>query len=320
MKNLVILLIAAFALTAAPAADIEHELAVMLQAHPDADTNGDGKLTEDEAEAYIVRVRRRGRVNVGPGIRDRDLINAYEAHERDGLLYRLMRPLEVEPGKRYPLVLSLHGSGGTGDDNVSNLRIWNAYMARPEWRKNYPAYVLVPQHDGGSIWGPKPDVPEAATLYVRNGLAPVFDLIDEMLRELPIDSERVYVLGSSGGGNGTWNALAARPELFAAAIPVCSGQPARRPDRMTDVPIWIFHGDADQRAPVESSRKSFAALKTAGGTVKYTELSGVGHNAWIQAFQYRGDDPAKGYVTHHSERADRTSGVWEWLFSKRLSK
>ena len=315
------LLTLAFAVSAAVAAEVEAELAAMLAARPEADSNGDGVLTEEEAAEYIVRVRRKGRVNTGPGIRNRALIDAYEKGEHGRLLYRLMRPLEVEPGKRYPMVVSLHGSGGTGDDNLSNLRVWNGYMARESWRAKYPSYVLVPQHRGGEIWGPKPDVAEAATLYVRDSFPDLFDLIDEMLVELPIDPDRIYVLGSSGGGVGTWNMLAEKPEMFAAAIPVCAARQVRQAERLTGIPIWIFHGDADPLAPVESSRASFRTLNEAGGIVKYTELEGVGHNAWIQAFQYRGDDKVKGYVTRYGGKAnDRTADVWDWLFSKRLTR
>jgi predicted peptidase len=202
-------------------ADVEAELAAMLAARPEADTNGDGKLSEQEAADYMLRVRRKGRTNSGTGIGDKSLIDSYEAHQRGQLRYRLMRPLALEQGKRYPLIVSLHGSGGTGDDNVSNLRIWNGFMARPAWREKYPAYVLVPQHGPGEIFGAKPDVPEAATLYVRDVFPQIFELIDEMAAELPIDPQRIYALGASGGGAGTWNMLAARPQMFAAGIPVC---------------------------------------------------------------------------------------------------
>ena len=54
--------------------------------------------------------------------------------------------------------------------------------------------------------------------------------------------------------------------------------------RVSRVPVWIFHGDADQAVPVEVSRKMFAALKAIGADVRYTELPGVAHNAWDPAY------------------------------------
>lgn len=54
--------------------------------------------------------------------------------------------------------------------------------------------------------------------------------------------------------------------------------------RVTKIPIWIFHGDADQSVSVEESRKMFAALKAEGADVQYTEFPGVAHNAWDPAY------------------------------------
>ncbi|HEU0016657.1 MAG TPA: prolyl oligopeptidase family serine peptidase, partial [Longimicrobium sp.] len=64
-------------------------------------------------------------------------------------------------------------------------------------------------------------------------------------------------------------------------------------------PVWIFHGDADPVVPVDESRRMAAALRAAGGDVRYTELEGVGHNAWDPAY----GDPA----------------VPQWLLSQRLA-
>jgi predicted peptidase len=289
----------------------------MLAKHPEADANGDGTLTEDEAGDYILRKFQRKRPNRGPGIRDRSLIDVYEARTYKAMPYRLLKPVRIEPGRRYPLIISLHGSGGIGDDNLSNLRFWNGVMARRQWREKYPAVVLVPQRKPGGIWGPKPDDKRVADFYVRNDLLPVFGLIAEIKQEFSIDDSRIYALGSSGGGVGTWNILLARPDMFAAAIPVCGRFPAQADDvaKLAQVPIWCFHGDADPLVDVEFSRRAFAELTENGGLMKYTELRGGKHNAWIQAFTYQGDDEPKGYVTRSSsDRCDLNSDIWEWLF------
>ena len=306
-----------FLLLPAAHADVAGELASMLARYPEADANRDGTLTEAEAGEYILRKFQRRRPNRGPGIGDRSLIKVYEARTYKSMPYRLMKPVHVESGRRYPLIISLHGSGGIGDDNLSNLRFWNGVMARPRWREKYPAFVLVPQRKAGGIWGPKPDDERVADFYVRNDLLPTFDLIAEIKREFPIDDSRIYAIGSSGGGVGTWNILLARPDLFAAAIPVCGRFPARADDlgKLRRVPIWCFHGDADPRVDVEFSRRAFSQLTEGGALMKYTELRGVKHNSWIHAFTYEGDDESKGFVTRcSSDSCDSTGDIWEWLF------
>lgn len=316
-----IVVFVAFLIGSTAHADVSEELAHMLSIHPEADWNGDGTLTEDEAGRFVLRTIQGKRPNRGTGIGDRSLIDEYEARAFNTMPYRLLRPLSIEPDRRYPLILSLHGSGGVGDDNVSNLRFWNGVMARPAWREQHPAFVVAPQRRPGGIWGPKPDDERVQDVYIRNDLATAFELIDEIRKEFPIDDSRIYVLGSSGGGIGTWNALLARPDLFAAAIPVCGRFPAQPEDlvKLARVPIWCFHGADDQLIDVEYSRSAFADLTEAGGVMKYTELQGVRHNSWIQAFRYQGDDESRGYVTRSSsDHCDLTPDVWEWLFDRQL--
>jgi predicted peptidase len=54
--------------------------------------------------------------------------------------------------------------------------------------------------------------------------------------------------------------------------------------KISRLPIWIFHGDADLTVPVDESRRMAAALKANGANVQYSELPGVGHNAWDPAY------------------------------------
>ena len=49
--------------------------------------------------------------------------------------------------------------------------------------------------------------------------------------------------------------------------------------RIKHMPIWIFHGGADEVVPVEQSRQLIAALKQAGATIRHTEFAGASHVA-----------------------------------------
>jgi predicted peptidase len=55
--------------------------------------------------------------------------------------------------------------------------------------------------------------------------------------------------------------------------------------RIENLPVWVFHGDADRTVPVAASREMVEALRQAGANVKYSELPGVGHNAWDTAYR-----------------------------------
>ncbi len=76
----------------------------------------------------------------------------------------------------------------------------------------------------------------------------------------------------------------AHPDRFAAAVPVCGSGNAKTADKLKDLPVWAFHGDADTAVKVEGSRDMVEAIKKAGGHPKYTEYPGVGHNSWDKAY------------------------------------
>jgi predicted peptidase len=111
-----------------------------------------------------------------------------------------------------------------------------------------------------------------------------FAILDEVEKKYSIDRDREYLAGQSMGGEGAWAALAMAHGRFAAAIVLCSDgfDDEVAPD--AKVPVWIFQGEADPVVSVEQVRHWVAALRQAGGSPKYTEVAGVGHNVWDIAF------------------------------------
>ena len=108
--------------------------------------------------------------------------------------------------------------------------------------------------------------------------------LHDVVRDFPVDPDRIVVTGLSMGGYGTWDLAARHPEWFAAAAPVCGGGDARAAARLTGLPISVWHGAADQAVPPDRSQVMVEALREANGNVEYHELDGVGHNAWVQAY------------------------------------
>jgi predicted peptidase len=109
-------------------------------------------------------------------------------------------------------------------------------------------------------------------------------VLERVLADYPTDPDRVYLTGLSMGGYGSWDLAERMPERFAAVAPVCGGGDTSRADRLVKLPIWAWHGDQDPAVPVARSREMIAAIEKAGGHPKYTELPGVAHNSWIQAY------------------------------------
>jgi predicted peptidase len=199
--------------------------------------------------------------------------------------YRLFRP---QATGKMPLVIYLHGSGGLGDDNLKQLGLGNIFGTRvwllPENQKNFPCYVLAPQTDRGWNRYDFSKEPAAELPGFGDGARLALQIVDALCREFPIDERRIYVMGQSMGGAGTWNVMTNRPHFFAAAV-ICCGSVS--PDDGTGsiaTPLWNFHGDADKTVPVSVSRERIAARRKAGGHPLYTEYAGVDHNVWEWAF------------------------------------
>jgi predicted peptidase len=166
-------------------------------------------------------------------------------------------------------------------------------------REKYPCFILVPQCPKKDVWVKFPHFPEGlqtTTLPTLSAQAALRQL-DLLISQLPVDRKRVYVIGYSMGGEGAFDFLTRRPNLFAAAIPICSVADTARASLISQIPIWAFHGDQDDVNDVRYSRLMIDALKKYKGTPIYTEYPGMKHNIWSNAY----NEP----------------GLFDWLFSQK---
>jgi predicted peptidase len=213
------------------------------------------------------------------------------------------RAYALDTEQRFPVILFLHGAGERGDDGLAQTEVGLGPALR-RYPSRYPAIVVFPQAPRDSAWTGR--VAEAAMAA-----------LEQTEREFRTDPERVYLTGISMGGHGTWYLAYRHPDRFAAIAPVCGfidwrfggrdvtvvppadGDPFEAlARRLASVPTWIFHGEADPAVPVEQSRRAAKAFEAAGAAdVRYSELPGIGHNAW---------DPAYA-----------SPGFAEWLFAQR---
>ena len=216
--------------------------------------------------------------------------------EKDTLRYRELLPENFNPQEKYPLVLFLHGAGERGSDNQAQLTHGSMMFTNPVNREKYPAIVLYPQCPKESFWSfeKRPEGTLDAKAFPANYaiasiLQAVKDLLDSYIANGSVDTDRIYIMGLSMGGMGTFDMACRFPDVFAAAIPICGGiNPERLKATAGKVKFRIYHGDKDDVVPVENSRKAYRALKEYGAEVEYFEIVGCNHGSWDPAFNQAG--------------------------------
>ena len=252
------------------------------------DTNGDGKMSEDElAKARAEFAKRYGDFRKPANHRlevvtfPQEVQDADSNMDKEALLYC---PIEKPEGK-IPLIVLLHGAGGTKKEGISSFKgNRDVRWVMTPANSKYVAKILVPH--SRSLWDP----------------ASLNKMLDHLLStNSDIDEDRVYCIGYSMGGKGTWEWAMSSPKRFAAIIPVAFIADLSKLKGMVDLPIWAMVGTADRRraGSIPAMEK---ALKELGSTaVRTTIFEGANH----------GTTAAKAWAEE---------GLLDWLFMQSRKK
>jgi predicted peptidase len=210
---------------------------------------------------------------------------------RDTLRYRMLYP---EKSKSYPLVVFLHGAGERGNDNEHQLDLGASLFLNDSVRKRFPAIVIFPQCPFDSTWNRFTTGPDTTDVYnasldtsaLTTPERLVKQLMDSLADNNIADKKRIYIGGLSLGGFGTYDLVIHYPDYFAAAFPICGNANVKLyTARASHVPVWFFHGEADEVIYIKPNRDLYKALKDKGAkNIRYNEYPGVHHNSWINAF------------------------------------
>lgn len=193
----------------------------------------------------------------------------FEAPSGTDMPYLLFEPdpALMPPGQARPLVVFLHGSEERGDDldPVKKQGPPSQFMVGD----GLPFVLLAPQCPTGVWWNAND----------------VIGLIDKVIKDHNIDPKRVHLTGLSMGGFATWAILAKKPELFASAVPICGGGDPDTVKRFKHIPIWTFHGTADDMVSVDRTKAMDKALRAADAKDFHaTYYHGVDHDSWTQTY------------------------------------
>lgn len=210
------------------------------------------------------------------------------ADEIAGLPCRVLLPTPYEPqARRYPLVVSLHGSGERGSDNWAQLK--NGLSVFEQRRADHPCIVVAPQLPLGETWG--------GSWYggETEGQRRLVALVRALRERSSIDPRRVYGVGFSMGAIGLWDILVRHAGLFTAAVLVAGDLDLAQASSLTSFPLWSVVGGRDELVPPDNTRAFARLVEERGGIAKVTEIASAGHDVWQNAFAH--------------------APLWDWLFT-----
>jgi predicted esterase len=185
--------------------------------------------------------------------------------------YRLYVPTSYTPGRAWPLVVALHGLGATEDSMFGPL------YGIPKLAEQHGFIVVAPlgyRVDAGYGAFRAPGQASRRSDLSEQDVLEVLQLVRQQYK---IDENRIYLMGHSMGGYGTWAVAADHPEIWAALGPISGGGNPANIAKIKNIPEIVIHGDADNVVPVGNSRVMVEAMKKLGVEVKYIEVPGGNH-------------------------------------------
>ena len=233
--------------------------------------------------------------------------------------YRLCTPKTIRYGRKYPLIIFLHGFGEAGSDNTSSLMHLQTILpilTETKWRVFYMLVVQSPL-----------EMPHWDFSSAKDGsLDLVAAAMEHVVANNPIDQRRISVTGVSSGGWGVWILLSKYPDTFAGAVPTATSAPSHIQglSALKNTQIWSITNKGDKGADPQSNRTAMQMINNSGGSMAFTEADATafmgsdptGHNAWPPAMinyncfqwmlaQKRGSwfSPPPGTVVHNTSKS-----------------
>jgi poly(3-hydroxybutyrate) depolymerase len=207
----------------------------------------------------------------------------YFADAGEIMPYRVYVPSVYKPGAHLPLVVALHGLGGTEDTFLG--RSGGLLETLAEKHGFVVAAPLGYRINGqyGSTLRRFTDAARKRTADLSE--KDVLNVLKLVSEEYGTDPERTYLMGHSMGGGGTWYLGQKYADKWAAIAPIAAptADVQNYPfDRLKGMPVTVFHGDQDATVPVESSRSMVAAMKQRGMSPVYVEVAGASHGSVVE--------------------------------------
>jgi predicted peptidase len=193
------------------------------------------------------------------------------------LPYRLLLPNDMNSGRKYPLVITLHNSSRIGTDNENQLEPLSRIWLRNDIFSKYKCFVLAP-HFGKRSSEYTPDKQGILVSRPSDDVFTLLKLIDSIQNEYPnIDKNRIYLVGYSMGGSTAQNLLNIAPAKFAAIVSIAGVPDVSNISKINNKPIWLIHGKKDDENLYSGSQLLYKKLSR-NKNLTFTTFTNLDHN------------------------------------------
>jgi predicted peptidase len=203
-------------------------------------------------------------------------------------------PPTYDDATPHPLLVYLHGiaANGNGTTQLGNVLINGPAELIDDdlWPYDRPFVVLSPQHMGGGC--PTPGEIQAFLAYAIDAYA--------------VDPDQIYLTAISCGAFGAWDYLANYFDSQISAALLISGDGqgafAYAGCALGVVPIWAFHGEADDLVDPQGTTVPMEALMACEPPpvdAQMTLFPGVRHEAWHQVYDLSSGHDVYAWLLSH---------------------
>jgi poly(3-hydroxybutyrate) depolymerase len=189
--------------------------------------------------------------------------------------YALFVPSTYDKAKKAPLMVALHGLS-------SNPQQILRYRGLTDLAEKHDYIVVAPMGYNARGWYGarvlgKPDPENLSELSEKD----VLNVLDLVRKEYNVDPDRIYLMGHSMGGGGTWHLGIKYPDLWAGLAPIAPAvfRPATDVEKIKHIPVILVQGDKDNLVPVAGARRWAEQMKKLGMTYEYIEVAGGDHGS-----------------------------------------
>jgi predicted peptidase len=254
------------------------------------------------------------------------------ADTNEQMPYALFVSSKVTRDKKNPLIVTLHGLGGDQNTMVReslrsvelaeqggyilvapmgyNPRGW--YGVPPGPPRGGGANAATPQRGRGAGGRGATAGGTAITDTAKEREASekdVMTVLDLVRKEFNVDERRIYLMGHSMGGAGTYYLGSKHGSVWAALAPIAPAAMGMTNDRAkvlqaikdAGIPMLVSMGDADEAVPVANVRTWVETMKELQMNYEYKEHPGVTHGPIMAASM----DDIYAFFAKHSRPAGR---------------